>query len=480
MKKTITNLFLVLAFFFAMNADSNGQTHLWGTTVTGGAHNHGTIYKIKLDGSNFQTLYSLDSITGYWPFGKLLMANDGNLYGMTAFGGAYNNGVIYKFNLMTNIYTDIYDFDGTGGIQPYGNLIQATDGNLYGLTSAGTISNFGTLFSFDITTNTYTKLVDFISSNGRYPFGSLMQSNNGKLYGMTNQGGDSSVCFSGCGVIFSFDIFTNTYSDLSNFNINLIGADSFGSLIEASNGKLYGMTNQGGPPQDRGVIFSFDTTTNSAVSLFHFNDTLGRNPRGSLFQSANGKLYGLTRTGGMNNMGVLFSLDPANNLYTKLLDLDSTNGKLPYAGLMQASNGKLYGTTHWGGTGDSGVVFGFDINNNTSTVLLNFNGINGAFPESDFIEIPDSLTNGINQLPNKETIMIYPNPATSTLTLHSPFSILHSQFIITNILGEEIYHQVINNSTQTTIDVSQWSNGVYFYQIRGDKETLQGKFVIEK
>jgi Leucine-rich repeat (LRR) protein len=76
-----------------------------------------------------------------------------------------------------------------------------------------------------------------------------------------------------------------------------------------------------------------------------------------------------------------------------------------------------------------------------------------------------------------EGISIYPNPASSTITIHQLFPSPNQQLLITNILGEEIYHQSINNSTQTTIDISQWSNGVYFYQIRNDKETLQGKFV---
>ena len=80
---------------------------------------------------------------------------------------------------------------------------------------------------------------------------------------------------------------------------------------------------------------------------------------------------------------------------------------------------------------------------------------------------------------NKE-VSIYPNPASSTIIIHQSTQSHNQQLLITNILGEEIYHQAINNSTQTTIDVSQWSNGVYFYQLRGDKETLQGKFVVEK
>ena len=87
------------------------------------------------------------------------------------------------------------------------------------------------------------------------------------------------------------------------------------------------------------------------------------------------------------------------------------------------------------------------------------------------------ITGNVSLNTESVNISIYPNPASSTITIHQSTPSPNQQLLITNILGEEIYHQAINNSTQTTIDVSQWSNGVYFYQIRGDKETLLGRFV---
>ena len=88
-----------------------------------------------------------------------------------------------------------------------------------------------------------------------------------------------------------------------------------------------------------------------------------------------------------------------------------------------------------------------------------------------------NLDIGIPIITNKESITIYPNPATTTLTLHLQLSIPNSQFIVSDITGREIFHQAINNSIQTTIDVSDWSNGVYIYQLTNNKETFRGKFV---
>ena len=96
------------------------------------------------------------------------------------------------------------------------------------------------------------------------------------------------------------------------------------------------------------------------------------------------------------------------------------------------------------------------------------------------INVISNIMTDIKHIVANNTISVYPNPASSTITIHQSTPSPNQQLLITNILGEEIYHQAINNSTQTTIDISHWSNGVYFYQIRGDKETVQGKFVKEK
>ena len=64
-----------------------------------------------------------------------------------------------------------------------------------------------------------------------------------------------------------------------------------------------------------------------------------------LLQASNGKLYGMTREGGSNGAGTIFSYDPATSAYTQLKDFDDTNGANPYGSLVQASDGKLYGMT---------------------------------------------------------------------------------------------------------------------------------------
>ena len=123
-----------------------------------------------------------------------------NFYGTTFNGGANDAGIIFSFDPATSTYLILYDFDNVNGARPSGSLIQAKDGKLYGMSSFGGALNAGVIFSFDPVTSVYSKLFDFDNDNGANPSGSLLQTADGKMYGMTAQGG-----VEGLGVIFSFD-----------------------------------------------------------------------------------------------------------------------------------------------------------------------------------------------------------------------------------------------------------------------------------
>ena len=73
---------------------------------------------------------------------------------MTYSGGLNNQGVLFQYDPITDIYVKKLIFSATTGYNPYGSLMQANDGNLYGMTSAGGINNLGTLFQYDFVTNT--------------------------------------------------------------------------------------------------------------------------------------------------------------------------------------------------------------------------------------------------------------------------------------------------------------------------------------
>ena len=105
-----------------------------------------------------------------------------------------------------------------------------------------------------------------------------------------------------------------------------------------------------------GVLFEWDPETNSFSKKLEFNGTeTGRSPNGSLILGDNGKLYGTTGYGGIHDKGVLYEWDPATDTYAKMLDFNGAeNGSDPAGDMVEADNGKFYGMTASGGEFNQG------------------------------------------------------------------------------------------------------------------------------
>jgi len=402
-KKLDHHRFLILSSFFfgiklLLTCCPIFAQNLWGVTTFGGSTGKGVIFSYNATTGTYTKKIVLSVLEGANPYGSLMQANDGNLYGLTALGGANNSGTLFAYDMFTNTYTKKIDLNTVNGIDPQGSMIQASNGKLYGMTNNGGINNVGVLFEYDISTNTYTKKIDLSIADGAYTYGSLIQALNGKLYGLTIQGGANNE-----GVLFEYDISSNTYTkriDLSNTD----GKYPYGSLIQAGNGKLYGLTQAGGT-DNGGVLFEYDILTNTYTKKVDFTNANGSSPFGSLIQASNGKLYGLTYVGGANNDGVLFEYDISTNIFTKKIDCNSIEGELPYGSLMQASNGKLYGLMNNGGANNVGVLFEYDFLTNTYTKKIDLRETeDGAYPYfTNLIEVaPDSLSWNISVSLNKQ------------------------------------------------------------------------------
>ena len=369
------------------------QSSLWGTTSEGGSSDIGTIFKTDTNGNNFTPVYSFAKVNGKQPhYSKLCEASNGKYYGLTYLGGSLNDGVIFEYDYQFNSYKTLYEFVGGGlGKNPLGNLMEASNGKLYGMTSAGGTSGVGILFEFDLSTNSMTKKVDFNISNGSTPYGTLLEASNGKIYGMTSVGGSA-----GRGVLFEYDFTNNIYTKKVDFNITN-GDRPFGSLIQATNGKLYGVTRDGGALYV-GTLFEYTISTNSLVKLVEFvGSSNGAGPYEGPIQATNGKLYGLTMLGGTSNRGVLYEFDILTSTLTKKFDfIGTSNGRGPRGGLVETTNGILYGMTHQGGISGNGLIFQYDYNSNVYTKKMDFNGSqNGADPLGTLIKISNSKLLGM-------------------------------------------------------------------------------------
>ena len=457
-----SHLYLLVTLILLWAITANAQTpEIWGMTSLGGEFEHGNIYKTDENGENFTPVHNFNLSTGTRPQGSMILASNGNLFGMTLSGGTFNKGVLFEINPDTNGYMVRVNFDSiNSGASPFGTLMQASDGKIYGTSTSGGINGGGVLFSYDPETTVFEPLWYFDSSlTGTNPRGYLIQASDGKLYGMAENGGNNDL-----GTIFSYDIIEDTLEKLFDFD-TINGLRPFGSLTEASDGKLYGMAPFGGPDFN-GVIFKFDPETKTYTKLMDFNNTDGCTPFGSLLEVEDGVFYGLTYRGGNNNSGVLFSYDYVNGIYTKKIDfIDSLQGKGPCSSLMLASNGKLYGTALSGGENNEGVLFEYDYENEIFTVKFNFNGLSfGINPMDRPVEI--NGTTGTGEFAHAEKYHLYPNPTTGAFTLELGNNFRDIRIIIYDATGRLVNQ--FANFTRPEITVNlEGSKGIYFVTIIG-------------
>lgn len=324
------------------------QEQLWGTTPSGGSQGGGNIFSINTAGSNFEEKAGF-LMDGRTPYGNLLHASDGKYYGMVSLGGNNDSGIIFKMESDGSGYQKLHDFNGTNGRYARDNLIEGADGYLYGTTVNGGNSNRGVIFKINKDGNDFTVLHHFNGSNGKNAYGDLIQASNGKLYGMTRYGGNNDH-----GVIFRINTDGTGFTIVHHFN-DTNGKQTLGSLIQVGD-SLFGMTQFGGN-NDHGVIFKIDLNSSNFTVLHHFNGTDGSNPQGNLLLGLDDILYGMAKLGGSNDDGVVFKINTNGSGYTLLYEFDGIEGGEPTGSLIQTSNGDLFGSTTIGGEYSRGVIF---------------------------------------------------------------------------------------------------------------------------
>lgn len=342
-----------------MSLVQNEDGNLYGTTSFGGdaSCDCGTIFKMTPAGE-LTTIRSFcitsDCPDGANPEAGLTVLTDGSMVGTAAYlGHAGGTGTI--FTVKTNGAVTQVEAGFAAGANPYAAVIQAADGNLYGTTSDQ--GYFGTIYQVGMSLQSPTTVYQFCTgvpncSTGDNPVGALVQGTNGYLYGTAQLDGKY-----GYGTVFNVQ--TNALLvDLHDFNFT-DGSNPTSTLVLATDGYLYGTTTSGGASGEGGTIFKM-SESGKLTTLYNFcsqaNCADGADPTGGVIEASDGNLYGTTCSGGAYEGGTIFSVSKQGVL-TTLYSFNGTDGSLACNPLFQATDGTFYGSTQQGGTYNDGTIF---------------------------------------------------------------------------------------------------------------------------
>ena len=253
--------------------------------------------------------------------------------------------------------TILHRFSGSDGEDPQTALTLGSDGRFYGTTLAAGQFGRGTVFAIDPSTGSLTTLHHFTSQEGSDAFGQLLLASDGSFYGTTRSGGNDNVnCAAGCGTVYRISP-SGDYATL-HFMTVAEGATLQGGLIEGRDGLLYGTATQGGSA-GCGTVYAFSRDDLSVKRLHSFNCTSeGRFPYGRLVQATDNFLYGTTSEGAAGEEGTVYRLRPDGSHFKTLAQFaDASAGCQPKAGLIQASDGNLYGAAEECGNYGAGALF---------------------------------------------------------------------------------------------------------------------------
>ncbi len=346
---------------------SNGD--FYGTTERGGASDMGTVFKIRTNGTaagtTFTTLVEFNGTNGSNKEepsaspkgqGNLMQAADGNFYGVTQLGGTFGKGTLFRMT-PSGVLTTLVNFSGSGGMGafPKGGLFQRADGSFYGTTFSGGASDNGTVYK--ITTDgtpggtVFTTLVPFSgnggANHGSSPMGRLVQGSDGNLYG-TTYGISLGLAFVNNGTVFKMTP-AGSLTTIATFDASH-GRSPTAGLVVGGDGNFYGTAQRGGT-LGFGTVFRVSPAGQlSTLVDFTGRGDSGNEPEGGLFQDTDGSFYGTTLLGGPADSGTVFKMSEGGDLATigafyGFSGAGPTNGETPRSSLIKGNDGKLYGST---------------------------------------------------------------------------------------------------------------------------------------
>lgn len=308
-------------------------------------------------------------------WGPVVLSRDGYLYGCTVNQGPGSGGSIYRVRTNGTDHTVLHTFNRvTDGAEPTGGLIEGRDGLLYGTTFRGGTEDAGTVFRLAKDGQGFRVLRHFaITNDCRYPQAPLLEGRDGWIYGTSTAGGGH-----GLGGVFKLAKDGSGYTIVSGLRRGLPDDPRrpVGGLVQAADGLFYGTSKFGGT-KDSGTVFRMDEAGRLVVVKSLGLVTGGAaQPEGTPLLASDGRLYATTTLGGVGGAGVIFRVAPDGGEFAILHDFGNQVDAVrqPSAGLLEASDGSLLGTSFGGGAGGLGAVFRIGKDGTGYQILHSFAG----------------------------------------------------------------------------------------------------------
>ena len=295
--------------------------------------------------AQYQTLYSFNATDGDHPESGLALDAEGNLYGTTPIGGAYNLGVVFRLT-SGGAYSVLHDFKGgRDGATPIGAAPTiGADGALYGATQEGGMANGGTVYR--LKTNGKIKILHSFGTgdDGFWPASNVLIDTQGNMTGTTGLGGAS-----GFGTVYRIAS-DGTEQVLHSFTGGATdGSTPVGTLAKDLQGNIFGVTSQGGHG-DHGTLYKLDSGGSESV-LFNFPSAWATPVQGPLLDR-HGNVFGTTTDSNNTGLSAVYKVTPGGN--GKVLShLQAETGNTTTA-LLRDHAGNLYGTTPNSGGNETG------------------------------------------------------------------------------------------------------------------------------
>lgn len=342
------------------------------------------LFKMDTSGAGFEPFLQVDQREHGHFNQDVLLLNDEDIYLVTREMGRHEGGTL-SYSDSTGAAGALYQFgvSATGFRPRYGLIRGRTDNKLYGVADVGGSTGNGIIYSINQNGTGYLKLHEFADNEGYEPSGKLLEASDGRLYGVLQYGGGSNT-----GAIYRVDKNGSNFQVLYNFSNFAEGYWPRGHLIEDENGVLYGTVSL--TSGDRGGVYRINKDGTGYTLLHSFPFTDINTPMAGLYLRGD-RLYGTCAYGNAENKGGIFRIRRNGQDFEVLHSFSGPNdGANPMSSLILATNGKLYSNTTMGGIHGEGTVFSIDTTGANYAILRNFsNSVDGSYLQDQLIQASD-------------------------------------------------------------------------------------------